>query len=631
MDNKTNRQKQLEKIKSLVASENDIESLGYLIKSFNDLNKDALNNVESTKQDILSRIETLRESASSGREMYILTKYAMDIGENKPTTPKISFTHKELTKKASGVLVIESAFSDSYGTNLTYELQLSNLSADETTGLKANENISLTAADTTSDTIATIKARAVSPSGITSDWSDEISIKIKGVVFGGFIENLNTNKSRRIGTGTIEDTQWLDKTLPRLNELNNDDEVTKFFDREDMPHSHIKRYAIKNDGTKELLTNFDPNSYHIQKYKNSALWQCFSKIPAHHIIDIEFTYQSEEYILKLVSLNPFSFDLNAYGFVGFTNCKGRGTNKNGIISSVAEYEFYIGSWEAVANGGMQGSFFCFDKKPTSSMTRANFRSQIEAFGQSGEKEADSSDSSDSVDSGADSGEASMQGSGLAFDTRQKFRIYNYYERRAIVNLYLTERGYMGNTFGEKRTNESKWGMFSWYSGANSAGYLSESAWLECGNKSMVKPWSSSDLRVRNNSYRGICNLAGSVHEFIDGIYLVDNLVYLQDRKKKYVDSGEEYSNYKNSGMLVEANNDAYVKKLHSGELIPLSSNGASNMIGTTDYCYKQGGTRLVLVGGNCGDVNIAGVLYWYSYCGFGDNGWWAGSRGSYKD
>ncbi len=74
-----------------------------------------------------------------------------------------------------------------------------------------------------------------------SEWSKPISVKVKASVFAGFIENIDTNKSRRINTGTAEDNLWLDKVQDRLNEKSNDDPVTKFFDREDMPHSHIKR------------------------------------------------------------------------------------------------------------------------------------------------------------------------------------------------------------------------------------------------------------------------------------------------------------------------------------------------------------------------------------------------------
>ena len=590
--NIAHRQDTLNKLKELAQAAKNAEALGYIIKSFYELNTDRLERVQDTRAALLKKAKELAKAAQEARDLYILTKYTQTLGENPPSVPSISFSHKELLKNASGELEISPSHSDTHGSNLTYELLLTNLAATKTQNLEAG-SYTLTATNASSDTSASIKARAISPTGAVSEWSKPISVKVKASVFAGFIENIDTNKSRRINTGTAEDNLWLDKVQDRLNEKSNDDPVTKFFDRADMPHSHIKRYALKNDGTLESIPqDADLSHQAMQKYKDSALWQCVSKIPEHHIIDIEFAYNSQEYLLKLCSLSPFSFDLNAYGYQGYTNLSGRGVDKNGVISSVKVDGFYLGSWESVSLGGMQGSFFLSSNpKPTTEIDRPNFRSQTQQF-------------------------------------HKDMKIQNHHEREALAFLYSIERGYLGSTADSKSTDQSKWAIYSWNTSANNTSYLYEAISFATGDKTMSIPVSGSDKRAKMFIYRGICNPAGNVWEFVDGIYLNNKLVYLTTHEQAYSD--ETSSNgYTNTGHIVNITG-SQVKRTHAGTMIPKSTDGGTSTNGTTDGCWIADGLRLCLIGGSLNDSARAGLFAWAGNHELGARDWRFGSRPCFK-
>lgn len=591
--NIAHRQATLDKLKELAQAAKNAEALGYIIKSFYELNTDRLERVQDTRAALLKKAKELQKAAQEARDIYILTKYTQTLGENPPSVPSISFSHKELLKNASGELEISPSHSDTHGSNLTYELLLTNLAATKTKDLEAG-SYTLTATNASSDTSASIKARAISPTGAVSEWSKPISVKVKASVFAGFIENIDTNKSRRINTGTAEDNLWLDKVQDRLNEKSNDDPVTKFFDRADMPHSHIKRYALKNDGTLESIPqDADLSHQAMQKYKDSALWQCVSKIPEHYVIDIEFAYNSQEYLLKLCSLSPFSFDLNAYGYQGYTNLSGRGADKNGVISSVKVEGFYLGSWESVSLGGMQGSFFLSSNpKPTTEIDRPSFRSQTQQF-------------------------------------NKDMKIQNHHEREALAFLYSIERGYLGSTADSKSTDQSKWAIYSWNTSANNTSDRYEAISFATGDKTMSIPVSGSDKRAKMFIYRGICNPAGNVWEFVDGIYLNNKLVYLATHEQAYSD--ETSSNgYTNTGHIVYITSGSQVKRTHAGTMIPKTTEGGTSTNGTTDGGWIADGLRLCLIGGGLNGSARAGLFAWAGDRELGARAWHFGSRPCFK-
>lgn len=593
--NITHRQEILDKLKELGTQAKSAEDLAYILKSFFELNTDRLERVAQAKATLLQKAQELASTATSARDLYLLGKYTQTLGENPPTTPAISFSHQELLKLASGELTISPSHSDTHGSNLTYELELTNLSAPKTKDLQAGAH-TLTATNATRDTQATIKARAISPTGAASAWSAPITLTIKAAVFAGFIENIDTNKSKRINTGTTEDTLWLDKVQERLNENSNDDPVTKFFDRADMPHSHIKRYALKNDGTLELLPeNATLESEAMQKYIDNATYQCVSKIPDHYVIDIEFEFNAQSYLLKLTSLAPFSYDLNKAGYQGYTNLQGRGSDSSGIISSVKVDGFYLGSWESVSLGGLEGSFFVrSNPKPTNTQTREWFRNRTQSF-------------------------------------TRGIKIQNHHEREAIAFLYCIERGYMGSTADSKTTDQSKWAIYSWNTSAPNANSLYPAAHFGYGNKTISIPVSSSDKRAQAHIYRGICNLAGNIWEFLDGCFLNDRLLYLATHEQDYSDTTSP-TTYTNTGkVLINITTGQQVKRVFAGTMIPKSTDGGTSTNGTTDGGWIADGVRLVIHGGGLNSSAHAGVLSWAGNNAFSSTNWIIGSRPCFKD
>lgn len=592
--NIAHRQEILDKLKELGASAKSAEDLAYILKSFFELNTDRLERVANAKATLLQKAQELASQATSARDLYLLGKYTQTLGENPPTTPAISFSHQELLKLASGQLTISPSHSDTHGSNLTYELELTNLSAEKSKDLQAGTH-TLTAINAARDTQATIKARAISPTGAASAWSAPINIAIKAAVFAGFIENIDTNKSKRINTGTQEDTLWLDKVQERLNERSNDDPVTKFFDRADMPHSHIKRYALKNDGTLELLPeDATLESDSMQKYLDNATYQCVSKIPDHYVIDVEFEFNAQSYLLKLTSLAPFSYDLNKAGYQGYSNLQGRGSDKAGILSSVKVEGFYLGSWESVSLGGMEGSFFVRSRpKPTNNQTREWFRSRTQSF-------------------------------------TRGMKIQNHHEREAIALLYCIERGYMGSTADGKNTDQSKWSIHSWNTSAQNANSLYPAAHFGHGNKTISIPVSSSDKRAQAHIYRGICNLAGNVWEFLDGCFLNDKLLYLATHEQDYSDTTSP-TTYTNTGKVVNITSGQQVKRVFAGTMVPKSTDGGTSTNGTTDGGWIADGVRLLIHGGSLSYSARAGVLCWAGDVAFSDAPWYLGSRPCFKD
>lgn len=591
--NIAHRQEILDKLKELGLGAKSAEDLAYILKSFFELNTDRLERVAQAKATLLKKAKELAAQATSARDLYLLGKYTQTLGENPPTTPAISFSHQELLKLASGELTISPSHSDTHGSNLTYELELTNLSAEKSKDLQAGAH-TLTATNATRDTQATIKARAISPTGAASAWSAPITLTIKAAVFAGFIENIDTNKSKRINTGTTEDTLWLDKVQERLNEKSNDDPVTKFFDRADMPHSHIKRYALKNDGTLELLPeNATLESEAMQKYIDNATYQCVSKIPDHYVIDVEFEFNAQSYLLKLTSLAPFSYDLNKAGYQGYTNLQGRGSDSSGILSSVKVEGFYLGSWESVSLGDMVGSFFVrSNPKPTTNQTREWFRNRTQSF-------------------------------------TRGVKIQNHHEREAIAFLYCIERGYMGSTADGKTTDQSKWAIHSWNTSAQNANSLYPAAHFGYANKTISIPVSASDKRAQAHIYRGICNLAGNVWEFLDGCFLNDKLLYLATHEQDYSDTTSP-TTYTNTGKVVNITNGQQVKRVFAGTMIPKSTDGGTSTNGTTDGGWIADGVRLVLHSGSLNCSALAGVLCWGGNA-FSFATWDFGSRPCFKD
>ncbi len=610
--NRANRQAQLDNIGRLVKTEAQVEGLGYLIASFNELNKEGLTNVKGIKDELLAKAIDLRNNTTDSRDLYILSKHALNLGENPPNIPLIEVNHKSLLKHNSTTLTIHKSHSDNYGDNLTYEVWLENLAMENANGLVAGE-YKVTATDVSEDSLGRVKVRAVSPSGVVSDWSETISINIKSVVYAGFLHNNTTNKSKRINTNTREDMFFLPCTDVRLNENSNDDPVTQFFDRTDMPHSHMKRYAISTNQETHLKEfNLTSRSEVLSSEFANPNTQIMVKIPEYYIIDVSFIYQGEQYYLMLAGLGQFTFDLNAFGYIGYSNLEGRGEDENGIIRAVlATKEFYVGAFTCTNESGTLGSFVTsggIDRKPQTERKLSQFRQDVEKFG---------------------------NGTHIATKTK----VMNYAQLNAILGLFFTERGYKDNKFWSRRT-QCKWSPhvrtnqnnMSW--NIRDFSFILPAVWLECGNKTMIQ--ANGDISHRFN-YRGIVNLFGNLWTQIDGFINNGGRMFLVK------DSGRPYSDvvtddYYDTGIDIARSSSSsftFVKELVAGHIVPkVIGNGASfnhghsgayvNHINSGIYTLYYGSAFFE----HNGQTN---ACVFYSQYGFPDSAWDNSVRCSFQD
>ncbi len=146
---------------------------------------------------------------------------------------------------------------------------------------------------------------------------------------------------------------------------------------------------------------------------------------------------------------------------------------------------------------------------------------------------------------------------------------------------------------------------------------------------MSIPVSSSDKRAKMFIYRGICNPAGNVWEFVDGIYLNNKLVYLATHEQAYSD--ETSSNgYTNTGHIVNITSGSQVKRTHAGTMIPKSTEGGTSTNGTTDGGWIADGLRLCLIGGSLNNSAHSGLFAWAGNNELGSRHWSLGSRPCFK-
>ena len=122
---------------------------------------------------------------------------------------------------------------------------------------------------------------------------------------------------------------------------------------------------------------------------------------------------------------------------------------------------------------------------------------------------------------------------------------------------------------------------------------------------------SSDNFFYNVIYRGIEGLYGNVGEFIDGINIKDNQVYINYDYKTFASDVFD-GNYKALGY-VNSNTNGYITKLGYDSNNPLIGLpiAVQTEIGNsiTDYYEQKTGNAVLITGGNCDTSNKAGMYY----------------------
>lgn len=497
---------------------------------------------------------------------------------------------------------------------ISYELELVNLKAEKYTGLSAG-TISLTPVHLVKDvdSIVSIRARSIGEDGEPGEWSERLKFTQLSGNFAGYVENLTTYESKRINTKTEEDNQWISIAKPRMNEYTNDDAVTKFFDQKTMPHGHMKRVVLDRSGNEiEDFTELSLDTPKSKELMAATDRQIMVKIPTHEIVDVEFMHTGTRYMLKLIGMSKFNVSMAKLGFAGYTNLEGRYSKENkGVISSTQVPGFYYGVDNAVTiqvgNQYYTGSFLR-NQYPQVNWSRASFRQYIQNFG-------------------------------------PNWKIKNLDEKTAIANLYYTERGYTGNGiagFGEHHArSNSKWAerIYDAVNMGRGDYQITENAYqaLSLGLKTGTKKRSNGTI-VANN-FRGICNYTGNIWEFIDGISVFGQTLWIaKDHFTTYNDS----TNFATSGYAKQVklmssvsvgDSHGWIKSFHPGTMIP-KEYGASITTGMQGYIWFTGrGGHYVLFDNpawSC-SAHLGSVASWYSWVTLAFSGGDIGSRCAFRN
>lgn len=178
---------------------------------------------------------------------------------------------------------------------------------------------------------------------------------------------------------------------------------------------------------------------------------------------------------------------------------------------------------------------------------------------------------------------------------------------AVTLLAIIEYGTMNlqSAIGNGRVSLSAgtWVDGSYY-GING---LSNSTGNFSGNNTYVGDADDAGADLSYMSFRGCENLWGNTWQFLDGININDNAVYLNDNPATFAD--DTVTNYTDIGVTMH-NANGYGRTLgnsNKGFFIAGVAGGASN-VGTTDYYYQDAGWRVALVGGSATHDLRAGPL-----------------------
>lgn len=667
MDMKEYSKKILENIKKCCEQDSlTVDEWVSLTESFRDIGHDGQDSafVLQVEQALMEANKRIKSRILDGSELLKMQKIENILGENRPTTPVISSSG---TRGASTTIFINSrGRSDRYadseitpvidfdileGTVQKDKIKIKLIEPTELTNATRKVQILVETEDMSSELKLGIFLQYVSPSGVKSERSNVIPLKVN---FGyvGFIENISNDTSMRVGFNTSEDLIWLPKTAARLNEVSDNDPISSYLDNaKHLPFAHMKRVVLQcvrtpnSDGVYEVryhptlnLANMDdPKSEFIgfgdcdslnhpkAKAFDSYTDQLVVPIVPHHEVDVVFRWNNTEYYLKCVKNTEFTVDLRDFGFENPEWVKGRGkaSDNNNLVTSEAIDGFMMGAFCNIyqdKNSQQYEGSFAVNSKPRNKTALYNHRRDIEKY----------------------------TGPGTDDSGQPLFRIQNYFERRTVVFLASIERGYVGNLAMDISRN-SDWKYKT---------HITVDPWTEENflSKSSNEPEKSLPQGNRvtadgehNNNYRGLANLSGNYWEWIDGLHYnrdgTQCRLWVAPNTKPYSSvydttkpNPDHYENRWPDYVFARDNNmntHTYIwgKQLYPGELFPDWSKGeGSATTGVTDYYWFHNGqdgyqNKFVplIVSGSVHDSSNVGLFALYG-CLSSDEHWGVGCR-----
>ena len=461
-----------------------------LAKAFIELNKTDLQYVDKVEALLLDAYTFNTDNIEDPKDLKALVSRTQLLFGKTLSIPKVSINHmgtiisagndKDYIRINKNYMGMVKATTPDINVKIEFETSLFDKIPESPTNSNSVERILqiLTMGEATHGATAWVRARTISVDALSnqvdgkSEWSEKLYFWVEPIVYAGFIESIQelsgnptgipaggqfirlgiNHQNNRWFSKQDRDVDGIDKAAIDIiggNSLNGDyprmqpqdTYVAKFFNSKDMPHGHMKRVLIKNDGSERDWDCTKPYNDPVNGLDDRSVWeyQAMVKIPEHYVIDghilinLKSNGATHRYYLKLCAMDKFVFNpyVELSKLPGFFNYdlstiqfQGRGNFDSGVIISKYQYDFYVGAFGALV--GKQSR-------------------TIGSFIAGGNNKFDSY-------MGATSESATMQDTTMAISKFHKdynkgvksdFLPINYYEYRALVLLYSIERGYVG--------------------------------------------------------------------------------------------------------------------------------------------------------------------------------------------
>lgn len=447
--------------------------------------------------------------------------------------------------------------------------------------------------------------------GITSNVQVQLDAIKGNVGLGssvyGLIYNKTSDTYKRFGTGTVEDTVWMSTLSGRMNENSNSDAVTAFFNSADTVQGNMKRVVVSNTGA--YVKDYNATNYtHADQVNLTATQSVMVQIPKFYYISIQFVYTSETYNLFAQSLAPFSIELTSMGFGTASSITGQnatgyvsyGSITGTVVTSVVHNAFnyndgsvkntlFVGAFKSYNVGGIARSTCTTTGtstpiKATATQTIANFRTQHSAFG-------------------------------------AKFSTYNWFEREAIALCVIVERGTFQTEVNGLSTT-TKWEGYSWNTSGSSDDQNLGQTLKFLNSTGVIRNASNQTIA---NTYRGIEGYHSHLWEFVDGINIINGVVWLAKHGATYA-SDTTASPYFTSGKTVPTTGSGvYISDTYAGTFLPSATAGSSTTK-MTDGGWFATGNMVLIVGGNLSNPGTSGAVSWNCSNASSNSGWTIGGR-----
>ena len=417
----------------------------------------------------------------------------------------------------------------------------------------------------------------------------------------GLLYNLTDDLYKRVGKninyftidGFNEFSAWRSPTAERQTDADtaSPSPLTAWLDSTaNLPFSSMKRYVINNTGTE--VKEYNANSYtHADQTGVTATQQVMVKIPAFHYIQARIVDGGKTYQLYAIANSSFTLDaVNDLRFASPTitlwnptTGVSSGTAVGSVITSAIHPAFvtnaggtltkrYYGAFNAVSRRSICGS----GVKATVNITRTAARTSVQGFGTG-------------------------------------FTQIDWLLRSALDILVIVERGSFYMERGGAST-ANKWEGYSWNSSADSYDQDNGKT-LPLLNKTGVI-LDGSNLTIAN-SYRGIENYHSALWNWVDGVNLASNVVYLAKKGATYNDTSTTTNGYFSSGITVPESTSSYISDLGAGTFIPTAVSEASETTKMTDGAWT--GSTALIIGGALNYPSTSGVCTWASNAAASDS------------